>query len=101
MQGGSVAEVQTAAVEECVDGDEEEMKVQTSWSSTAGSTATSFESRITMETASFAEQETAEPELIGYTPEEMACNDLMIHIEGEALEKVQLEAIDAHSAALQ
>ena len=97
MQGGSVAGVQTA-VEESVD----QMKVQSSWSTetTVGSTATSLD-MCTLETAPFTVHKDVEPERIEYTPEEMRCNDLMMQIEGDALERVQWEAIDAHSAALQ
>ena len=97
MQGGSVAGVQ-AAVKESID----KMKVQSSWSTetTVGSTATSLDMH-TLDTAYFTVHKDAEPERIEYTPEEMRCNDLMMQIEGEALERVQREAIDAHSAALQ
>ena len=78
------------------------MQVQSSWSteSTLGSTATSLDMR-TLETASFTLYKNVDPERIEYTPEEMRCNDWMMQIEGEALERVQQEAIDAHSAALQ
>lgn len=54
----------------------------------------------TLETSSFTVYEGVDPDKIQYTPEEMRCNDLMIKMEGQALEEVKEEAVNAHSKAL-
>ena len=74
--------------------------VQQSWSTEteAGSMATTLQ---TLETSSFTVYENVDSGKIEYTPEEIRCNDWMMQMEGEAMERVNQEAIDAHSTALQ
>lgn len=66
--------------------------------SEAGSMVTTLE---TLDTNSFTLYEGTDPEKIEYTPEEIRCNDVMMTMEGQALEEVKEEAIDNHSTALQ
>ena len=73
------------------------VKSSSSLETEAGSMATTLG---TLETSSFTVYEDEDPEKIEYIPEEMRCNDLMMQMEGETLERVQQEAIDAHSTAL-
>ena len=71
----------------------DEMELKKSWSTEA-------ESGSIEDTSSLAACENVDPGKIEYTPEEMMCNDLMMQIEGEALERVNQEAINAYSTAL-
>ena len=71
----------------------DKMELKKRWSTEA-------ESVSIEETSSLATRENVDPEKIEYTPEEVMYNDLVMQIEGEALDRVNQEAINAYSTAL-